>query len=56
VRDLRATDFTLYDNGRPVPVEVFRAPVGDRVPESATALSQPGTETAREPCPPSGRS
>ena len=47
VRNLRATDFALYENGRPVPAVAFHAPPGENVPGHAAAPAAPDTDSAR---------
>jgi VWFA-related protein len=47
VRNLRATDFALYENGRPVPAVAFHAPPGENVPGHAAAPAAPVADSAR---------
>lgn len=45
-RDLGASDFTLYEDGRAVPIVAFRAPGGATVPPEAVAPPPTGTGPA----------
>jgi VWFA-related protein len=46
LRDLGPADFALYEDGRPVPIVAFRAPVGARVLPDAAAPTPAGATPA----------